>query len=186
MRNREIEKVPFRSALTKYRNIENRNKAFNKLSKKSKRREIAFDALKLVQTSKIKPARGEYWNEKLESMRKKAQSPKEFQKCLINLPASCECCQRGLMMVSQIRLGNTVDPNDEDADSGNHDNIKGFDYQTFRDMEREFENSNYNHPYPLRSKRKLANICCNIIVNGDFKTGDTTDYLTKWKLTIKG
>ena len=38
-------------------------------------------------------------------------------------------------------------------------------------------------PYPKRTWEKLANICCNVISNGNFNKEDKTDYLTEWNLT---
>jgi hypothetical protein len=186
MRNRELEKIPFRSKLPKYRNIENRNKVFNALSKKEQRMEIAYDALKLVSIGKVVAAYGEYWGHKLKSIEHRTNSPKEFQECLLDLPEGCAACQRGLMMVSQIRLGNNIDPvADYDIHSGSEKIIKGFSMSKFFEMESAYESGIFGHDIYSKNSKRLANICCNVIANGNFNKFDKTDYLKKWKITIK-
>lgn len=44
-------------------------------------------------------------------------------------------------------------------------------------MENEYESSYYDHPYKSHTEEKLANICYNVLVNGNFNTDDDTDYL---------
>ena len=82
-----------------------------------------------------------------------------------------------IMMLSQIRLGNTLDSDSLDVDRGSSENIKGFSYSTFRDMESEYEHSCYDHPWKNNTDKKLANICCNVLINGDFNTEDENNYL---------
>jgi len=158
--------------------LKNRNKAFNKLNDKTQRLEIAWDALNLVLNGSIKPNTNTYWSKDLKNIKgdskmlQKTLNSKKFYK-----ENSCEVCQRGLMMVSQIRLGNSIDSEDIYKNDGHKNNIKGFSIKSFTKMEEEYENCNFNHPYFDKTKEKLANICCNIIVNGDFNIKDRTDYL---------
>lgn len=55
----------------------------------------------------------------------------------------------------------------------------------FAAMEKEYEISGFDHPHAARTKRKLANICCNVIANGYFNTNDTTDYLKQWGIKVE-
>jgi hypothetical protein len=89
------------------------------------------------------------------------------------------------MMLSQIRLGNTISHRDEHRIEGSEDILKGFDMSSFEDMENEYEYDDYSHPYERRTTEKLQNICLNVIVNGDFNTEDYTDYLAKLLRKIK-
>lgn len=177
--------VPFKSKLSNYRNIENRNKVFNSLKKEEQRREIAFDALKLLLGGKLRAYGGQYWGYKLEDLSNKTHDSQELQNKLIkDLPNNCEVCARGAMMVSQIRLGNSIDPYDKGKVCGNTENMKGFNFGDFIRMESEFEWSQYNHLYKSGTNEKLANILCNVIKNGNFRVGDKTDYVTTWKIKI--
>jgi hypothetical protein len=81
------------------------------------------------------------------------------------------------MMLSQIRLGNHISSNNDHRSRGNSEIIKGFDMVAFKNMELEYEHSYFNHPYESNTNEKLANICCNIIVNDNFNKKDDTDYL---------
>lgn len=185
MRNRQIERIPFRSELVKYRNIETRNGVFNKLKNEAKRKEIAYDALKLVLNEQVQASFGCYWGGKLSNIRGKSIDSKDLQKKLIDLPKRCTVCQRGLMMVSQIRLSNNLHPQQSPhIIDGNEDNIKGFSLSKFEEMENEYECREYDHPYISNSNQKLANICCNVIANGNFNRFDKTDYLKQWKLKV--
>lgn len=184
MRNRQIERIPFRSELVKYRNIETRNGIFNKLKNEAKRKEIAYDALKLILNEQIQASWGCYWDDRLCNIKNSCTNSKELQKGLVNLPTGCEVCQRGLMMVSQIRLGNDVDPDGGNVSNGDENNIKGFSIYKFNEMEGEYEHNRYYHPYDQNTNQKLANICCNVIANGNFNRFDKTDYLKQWKLTV--
>jgi len=80
-------------------------------------------------------------------------------------------------MIAQIRLSNSIDSSNSYKEFGNTEIIKGFSMNSFVEMEKEYEHSWYHHPYEPNSKRKLANICCNVLKNGDFDIKDTTNYL---------
>lgn len=177
--------IPFKSKLVRFTNIENRNKAFHALSDEDKRKEIAFDALNLVIIKKLNASNGCYWDNNLENRTKLQNDSKELQIFLSNKLPKCEVCQRGALMISTIRLGNTVEPTDKARSFGEDDNIQGFNELSFSRLENEFENDYFNTPYPPNTNRKLANLCCNIIANGDFNSIDDTDYLKKWKIKIK-
>ncbi len=169
-------KIDYKSKLVRFTNIDNRNKAFNLLSKEDQRREIAWDCLGLILKKKIKAAKGKYWSNNLSQKVDKCKNPPQLQAMVLNVP-KCEVCARGGMMLSQIRLSNTLSPHGSEIYKGNKSNIKGFSFKVFEDMEREYEYSYYYHPYGSRTTQKLANICCNIIKNGNFKPTDLTDYL---------
>ena len=169
--------ITYESVLTDL-TIEERNEKFNNLDEKTQRLEIAWDALNLVVEELIKPSVGTYWNFSLRSVR---GNSKELQETFTNKEFyqanNCEVCQRGLMMLSQIRLGNSIDSKEFQKEKGRAGIIKGFSMDTFMYMENEYERSQYKHPYNNNSKEKLANICCNVITNGDFYISDKTDYL---------
>ncbi len=173
-----IPNIKYKSVLTGL-TIAQRNKAFDRLSDEGKRLEIAWDALQMVLNGFVKASEGCYWNNNLLKVEgdsktlQKVFNTKEFYK-----KEECEVCQRGLMMLSQVRLGNSIDSTDLYRCEGSRTNIKGFDFYSFLDMEREYEYSYFNHPYFNNSQEKLANICCNVLVNGDFNKEDKTNYLT--------
>lgn len=166
--------------------VNQRNEYFNSLDPEGQRLEIAWDALQLVTKGILKSSRtnggsdSHYWSEKLLSMGKEKGSC-GLQKDLLRLTPktanSCTVCQRGLMMVSQIRIGNEISPLDSDRYQGTSDNLKGFDIIDMQAMEREYEYSAYNLPYREGTEEKLANICCNVLINGNFNPFDKTDYL---------
>lgn len=79
---------------------------------------------------------------------------------------------------------NNVKPGDNCKDDGSRRNIKGFTYQGFLNMETEYESSSFRQPYENNTIEKMVNICCNVIANGNFKSSDKTDYLTKWKIKL--
>lgn len=199
-------KIPFKSKLSNFRSIERRNKKFNSLPEKDQRREIAFDSVNILSMNMISAESGIYWNGPLgekaiirtNSGPDKKVTAKKFQERLLKIKPkeNCTVCARGAMMLSQIRLGNEIDPRKDrnyeegcilggdDPDDFNKPNIKGFSEDDFLTMEEEFEHSSYNHPYQRGSNNKLANICCNVIKNGNFVVSDKTDYVKRWKLKV--
>ncbi len=183
-------KIPFKSKLAKIKSLKLRNAKFKKLTPSEKRKEIAFDALNLVIIGKLNASHGSYWGGELMSLQSNlcdaGENAEVFQKALINDLPSCEVCQRGLLMVSTIRVGNNISPDDGDVDEGSRSMLKGkgFKIENFWEMEDEFENDIYRHPYATNTDEKLMNICCNVIANGNFKKRDTTDYLVKWGIKI--
>lgn len=180
--------IPFKTKLPALdqTTLAKRNKVFDSLSEEDKRKEIAFDGLNLVITGQVGAAKGTYWSGAIYDIVVPLKTSKQLQEALnLNLSEDCRVCQRGLMMISQIRLGNSVRPDDVDVDCGSYDNVKGFDMGMFAAMEKEYEISGFDHPHAARTKRKLANICCNVIANGYFNTNDTTDYLKQWGIKVE-
>lgn len=176
--------IKFKSVLEGYKSISQRNKHFEELTDEGKRLEIAWDALKLVQSGLIRPSSGWYWSPSLKEvegdskyLQKVFNAESFFKKKNSEYGRECEVCARGAMMLCQIRLGNSIDSLDRDRVAGNESNIKGFSFDSFQSMEAEYENSAFKHPYWSNTDRKLANICCNVLVNGDFNPEDKTDYL---------
>lgn len=177
--------IPFKSKLKAFRNIQNRNKAFNKLSKKEQRQEIAYDALMLVVNRKIIPHTGDYWDYKFNNIT--AKTPEKFQEKLLKVPRGCQVCQRGLCMLSQIRLSNTLSPDEYQVNQGRTAILKGFTMRSFHAMENAFELWNKRGVYQhtsLNTKERSANICCNVIANGDFEKKDKTNYLVLWNIKL--
>jgi hypothetical protein len=171
--------IDFKSSLSKIKNIEERNAAFNKLTDEEKRLEIAWDALNLVLSETVSPSYGEYWSNNLWNIKYSSKDSKELQINLNNLKKEvyCAVCARGLCMVSQIRLGNNIDPDNGGVISGSEDTLNGFSMESFRNMEDEFESVFFSHPYRTNTREKLANMMCNVLVNGDFDIHDRSDYL---------
>jgi len=173
--------IQFKSQLQNIKDLEERNKLFESLSDEDKRKEIAWDSLMLIMQKIVTGSEGIYWGPELYKI--KANNSKQFQQ-ILQQPPTCEVCARGSMMLSQIRLGNNISSNDAVRRCGNSDNIKGFNLDNFVKMECEFERGHSNHPYDVNTTEKLANICCNVIENGNFNTEDQTDYLTKYNIEI--
>lgn len=203
----------YKSKLSRFKSLELRNAAFEKLSDENKRKEIAWDGLKLVLAGQIGAAKGTYWNNKLSEYvwgkqdtsalgrlgRPEVQTAEELQQRLME-PPKCSVCARGLMMLSAIRVGNKIEPlttfrswygpttiaNEVSICRGDDDTLegKGFSLGDFMVMEKEYEQNYHGHPYRARTKKKLANICCNVIVNGNFHRADKTDYLEFFKITV--
>lgn len=172
----------FKSQLTSIKNIEKRNAAFEALSDEDKRKEIAWDALKLITMGIVSASYGHYWNNYLLSL-----EHTNLQKLLVDekkLPKDCEVCVRGAIMLSQIRLGNCIGSDDEDRSNGDPANLKGFPYCSMKVLESEFENDKYGTPYGSNTTAKIANLMCNIIVNGNFDSNDHTDYLEKFEINL--
>lgn len=169
--------IEFKSVLSKYTDINKKNKHFQELTDEGKRLEIAWDCLQLIIQETVKGSHGYYWNTDLKYKAITLRSAKELHLFLnYNLP-NCEVCARGGMMLSQIRLGNNIKPSYVNIDNGNANSIEGFSMYNFIEMELEYENNRYNHPYDNNTTEKLANICCNVLVNGNFNIKDTTNYL---------
>lgn len=172
-----IPNITYKSVLQPIKNIEKRNKAFHELSDEGKRLEIAWDLLQLVVGKKIGANRCGYWNNKLLRKRNSSKDSKELQEKLLYTNAQCTVCQRGGIMLSTIRLGNKLGPDVSHISDGEKDILEGFDMVSMYMMEDEYEGGTYSHPYKIRTREKIANICCNILVNGDFNTLDTSNYL---------
>lgn len=189
--------IPYKSVLTGMK-LEERNVAFNALDRETQRKEIALDALNLVLSKQVHAAEGAYWGHQLHCINE--PDSKLFQDILVNKLPECDVCQRGLFMLSQIRLGNELCSDTEDVCEGNSNNVKGFDMGDFYGMESEYEgetesgddeylNDDNNPsedeslPYNRHSWQKLANICCNVLSNGNFDAEDKTDFLKLWELS---
>ena len=172
-------KIPFTSVLQPIQNIQERNNKFHSLSDEDKRREISFDLAALILSGNISGAHGEYWSSKLRDILEPDNDLYQLQ--LMNYLPECEVCQRGGMMLSQIRLGNNVNYYYNSYSScGTEDIIEGFHMGNFHDMECEYENNVFDHPYENNTTEKLLNITLNVIANGNFDTKDKTDYIKKW------
>lgn len=171
--------IDYVSVLDDIEDIKERNKAFDALDDQSKRLEIAWDALKLIDKRLISGSWGSYWSYDLRVLSHECRTSKQFQKELnknSNIEG-CSVCARGAVMLSLIRLGNNIKPTDQFAYDGNEGNIKGFSMKSMEQMESEYECSKFLHPYNTNTDEKLMNILCNVLVNGDFNPKDKTNYL---------
>lgn len=194
-------KIKYKSVLSRIKNIEKRNIAFDALSDEDKRKEVAWDALQLILNDNIKGSlitdKFRYWSSNLTDI--DGVDSKDFQLKLVKkLPERCNVCARGAVMLSCIRLGNSIDAGSysrtNGLDSMDKSIAKGFSTESLLLMERVYENSpigDYEHlPYvkgsdltcnsiKVREQRTklLANILCNVIVNGYFNIDDCGNYL---------
>lgn len=171
--------IDYVSVLDDIKDIEERNKAFHKLNKQSKRLEIAWDALKLLTKNVIRPSHGWYWNPKLRDVAAKTWGSEDLQTTLNQNTKirGCSVCARGGIMLSQIRLGNSISVSDPAYQMGSRHNLNGFSMTQMKQMENEYEHSLYYHPYGHNTREKLMNILCNVLVNGKFDIKDKTNYL---------
>ena len=178
--------IPFKSKLQDIVDLDAKNDKFATLSKEEKRREIAFDSLKLIISEKIVGNPYGYWNTTLHNIKDKSDGSKDLCRRFHNLPKKqCMVCAKGAVMVSQIRLGNNIRPTIRGIDSGRKDILEGFSTHDMDKMESIYEGwSPKKHPYQPDTTQLLANIMCNVIANGKFKVKDTTDYLKLWNLEI--
>lgn len=177
--------IKFKSKLEKYKTLKGRNNAFDRLNDEEKRKEIAWDALKLLTKGVIGAKSGTYWAGDLKHIKRNSKNPKEFQEklCSIKKKDNCKVCARGALMLSQIRLGNSISPRSNYAEKGCYYILKGFDFNSFKDMESTFEGW-ADSIYEEGSNENLANILCNVITNGDFDENDGTDYVQKHKIKV--
>lgn len=161
--------------------IEEKNKKFYELTEEGQRLEIAWDILNLVKLGVIKASFGEYWDKETEEKYHKTNmSAKEL--CIsLNKIKSCEVCGRGALMLSRIRIGNKLSSSEFSIDGINRNKescVEAFSVEKLYDIEDEYENSYFGHPYESNSNEKLANIMCNILVNGNFNKRDRKNYIT--------
>ena len=69
--------IEYKSVLSEFKTIKERNYAFNHLDEQSQRLEIAWDALQLVLNKQLAASAGYYWSVKLQQIKggsKKLQS----------------------------------------------------------------------------------------------------------------
>ncbi len=187
-----VPQITFKSLLDPITDIEKRNKKFASLSDEGKRLEIAWEALKLVVGGIAEPSNVidsktgkrsyyRYWDENLVTIYRGSKSSKDLQEALLDVK-SCTVCERGILTLAKIRIGNNVNPSkiwvSRACDGYSTCAREGFSINSFGSMETEYELSYYKHPYNSNTSKKMANILCNVLVNGDFNTEDKTDYLT--------
>jgi len=125
------------------KDIKERNKAFEALSDEDKRKEIVFDSLKLIlEERKLRATESAtgYWNFGASSLVENYNSSEQLQNALLNLNIpNCEVCARGAVMLSQIRLGNSLCANDNGITDGESGAVRGFNMLSMRLMELVYE-----------------------------------------------
>lgn len=177
----KINPKEFVSALQPIKGLAKRNKAFDALSDEEKRKEIAYDCFNLTLEKKLLGGDELYWSSNLSRVQDRTVEARKFQELLnYELPDDCVVCARGGLMLSPIRLGNKIKPYNISLPYGREDILQGFSMIAFIEMEKEFEDLKFEHPYDVRTTEKLQNICLNIIANGDFNKEDKTDYLVEY------
>ncbi len=181
----------YTSQITHIKDITARNEAFKALSDSDKRKEIALDCLNLTLLRVVKGCDGSYWSGKLDDI--EDDNAKSFQLKLNDnkLIKGCEVCARGGLMLSQIRLGNSINSDVRQKSYGSTSILQGFTIDSFEAMEAEYEGFSLwrelglKHPYRTNTTKKLQNICLNVIHNGDYVPTDTTDYLKDFLASLK-
>jgi hypothetical protein len=186
----------FVSKLTGIKDIGERNKAFHRLGKEQKRKELAWDSLNLLIRKKLKSPgkRSHYWPMRLENI--DIPDSKKFQEKIVDIVEngqhSCTVCARGAIMVSTVRLGNKISGNTFLRYSGQPRILQGFTLTDMKRMEDNYENytviwlsgKDVRFPYKRQTTKRLANIFCNVLANGNFKLTDLTDYLKLWNIKV--
>lgn len=187
---------PFESVLQDITNIQARNVAFHKLDAETQRKEIAYDLYKLVMAGFVHNSYCSYWSGTFLRKTNDLRTPTELHEYLNTIADGdhtnhCAVCVRGGMMLSQIRLGNTLSPDDFSLTDGSATNLMGFTYQEFVDMEDLYEGrasvSNpyiLEHPFEANSKYRLLNICLNVMVNGQFIISDVNNYVAMFNVNL--
>jgi hypothetical protein len=177
--------ISYKSKLTNFKEFEEKNLAFDNLSDEDKRKEIAFDVINLILNEIIGGSYGDYWNYTMRSLVKDNQDvslQKLFTNENLKNEENCEVCARGAVMLSTVRLNNKLNFQDRHVQSGNSFNVKGFNIDVMHIMEREYEASDYDHPYNNNTTEKLLNMFCNVLSNGNFNEFDQTNYLELWSI----
>lgn len=179
----------YKSKLSHIKDIKERNNVFNnELNDEDKRKEIAWDSLQLLLVGSIAANKCGYWDSDWYNNGVFSMGAEDLQNYMLNLKPqqNCEVCARGAMMLSQVRLGNEISKDiSNNIDMGDEKVLKGFNMRAFSAMEDIYERNYSGFPHTKRTKEMLANICCNVITNGDFDTGDTTDYLKLYNIKLK-
>lgn len=174
-------KLPYKSKLSRFKDINKRNIKFKSLSLEDQKKEIALDVLNLLSTENINASISCYMsfyddvyqcNDK--EIFKLLNDNEFFNK--INNDYGCQVCARGAMMLSTIRLGNSIDPsNDVRFDKGDEYNQEYFTFNEYNDMEYQYEHG--TEPYYHNTNGLLANIFLQIVHTGTFDIENKTDYL---------
>jgi hypothetical protein len=122
----------------------------------------------------------------------KKLNSKEFQKLICNQieSSTCEVCARGAIMLSKINLGNDTTVKEFNSAGARYfskegyQSLSAFSVDILELIEKIYEADEYDRRklkyqcrYPRHSNHLLANIFCNVLVNGDFNENDHTDYL---------
>ena len=177
--------ITFKSLLQPIKDVAKRNEAFKNLTQEGKRLEIAWEALQLLLSETIKPA-GEgrrssfYWSERLDNILWKTKSSTDLQNKLLK-EKNCRVCARGAITLSKIRLGNAVDMSASftKINCGSEQTARdGFSSQSMEQMEAQYEKCRYMGTFAMNTKENMANILCNVLVNGNYKPRDKTIYIT--------
>ena len=202
-------KIPYTSQLTG-KTVAEKNEQFSKLNDCDKAKEIALDSLHILMTkANVYAHKGGYWSNDLSNLLD--YTMKKFDGIVVkeklqelftdeNLP-SCEVCQRGLWMLSQLRVAAFELPEgfkQGKIPSGVKSTVNGITVYNLEKMEIMYEGWRIDHDknnegltpsenskYKPQTNQMLANIVCNIIQNCRFKINDHTDYLKLWKIKLK-
>lgn len=178
--------------------IKEKNVQFKAMCAEDQRREIALDALKIMDHELIRPQSGVYWSRGLytitDGMSAEALCKFLNEDLYEDENKGCDVCAKGATMISMIRLGNTLDGHDgfRDGSATEDTDVDYFGFTQFEmdRIEQAFEgweltdlgmelNEEYD-PYPIDyrgSDYRLRNIYLNILKHGAFKMDDHTDYV---------
>lgn len=192
--------LPYKTQL--HGSIEQVNEQFNAMNPVDQRKEIALDVLELLHVEGIRANPwSQYWTDDLKEKVRDIGNAKVFQQAIFHetkAESKCEVCARGACMLSTIRLGNEISPDDYsicDIVCGEEPIIKGFTIEELEYMENYYEGQGINivtdneydasdhewsnYPYSYHTNERLANLYLNVIYNGKFDYQDKTDYLKR-------
>lgn len=180
----------YKSQLTHIKDLKQRNKAFHALAIEDKRREMALDALTLLQSGNLVADIGFYWDSELYDLLTDDSESTQQNFCGLNY-TQCEVCAKGALMVSRIRLGNQISEihgyDRGHIASGNVPEFDNYFSKTvWSDIENVFEgwvkmnvDLSKDETFVIfrHAENRLVNILCNIIVNGNFDIHDKRIFL---------
>jgi len=185
-----MKNIPFKSKLSRYKNIKNRNKAYDKMDPEQQRREIAYDVIKSVLSGSYIPRlKSGYIGSNLRLKMYREEDPAAFQMLAIEAEP-CKVCAIGGVMLSMIKLGNKFSCEDHGWNNGGAEDEKltGFKNDDLTVLEDVFEGwDNHKHKTgldPYNANKTIINMMLNVIVNGKFLKTDTSNYIEKFKVNL--
>lgn len=163
--------------------IKKLNAAYQKATPAQRRVMIAKDALKQIETGQINPMSGTYINLWGDGH---VEEGKPLQPVLLDEASaiSCDCCAKGAMFISCVRLSNRYHGNPSGIDSDEINSLVNWPKQNYDEIEAAFEGfygdkgqysdwiPKWEQKYPT-DRERLPAILKNIIRNkGTFKKNE--------------
>lgn len=152
------------------RQIKQLNAAYKRATPTQRRRMIVEDALKQIKNGTITPEMGLYVSlrEPVATHRYAYVSSDEpLQPVLLKGQAHCECCAKGALFVSCVRLSNRYNGNPTGIDSDMINDLVGWPEDNYNLIEEAFESLEGEYWYDTypKDKDRLVAILKNILSN---------------------